>query len=146
MRTIARPLLAALAGFFFALASVHAEEPGNVVVVASHASTLATLSREEVTRLYIGERLEGDKSQLKALELDIPPWAREVFYARLLGRTPVQMRALWARLVFSGKGRPPRIVANVDDALRELESNASLVVFMPADKAAAAKLKPLFAF
>ncbi|MCX9156255.1 hypothetical protein OPU71_08990 [Niveibacterium sp. 24ML] len=146
MRTLARLLLAAVSAGLLAIPSLRAEEPGSVVVVAGHANTLAMLSREEVTRLYIGERLEGDKNQLKALELDVPPWAREVFYARLLGRTPVQMRALWARLVFSGKGRPPRIVANVDAALKELEGNASLVVFMPADKAAAAQLKPLFAF
>lgn len=117
-----------------------------VVVVAGHTSAVAGLSRDEVTRLYLGERLEGSKAPLKALELDLPLWTREAFYARLLGRSPVQMRALWARLVFSGKGRPPRIVADVDAALRELDSDPNVIVFMPADSAATAHVKPLFAF
>ncbi len=122
-----------------------AVESGEVVVVAGHANAFSGLSREEVTRLYLGERLEGSKASLRALELDVPPWAREAFYARLLGRSPVQMRALWVRLVFSGKGRPPRIVGDVDAALRELDHDPNTVVFMPAESAAMARLKPLFA-
>ncbi|GAA5175324.1 hypothetical protein GCM10025771_07140 [Niveibacterium umoris] len=144
MRPIRAFLMSICASIALATGVAAAEEPGDLVVVAGRASTLSTLTREEVTRLYLGERLDGDKSQLKALELDLPPWARGAFYSRLLGRSEVQMRALWARLVFSGKGRPPRIVANADEALRELESSASVIVFLPADKAAAAKLKPLF--
>lgn len=138
------PLLAFALGM---PAQLRAAEPGEaVVVVAGHASAITGLTRDEVTRLYLGERLDGGKAPLKALELDIPPWTREAFSARLLGRSPVQMRALWARLVFSGKGRPPRIVADVDAAMRELESDPNTVVFMPAESAVTARLKPLFAF
>lgn len=129
-----------------AASPARAIEADEVVVVAGRSSTAPVLSREDVTRLYMGERLEGSKSVLKALELDVPPWAREAFYSRLLGRTQVQMRALWARLVFSGKGRPPRIVADADAALRELNADPNLVVFLPADRAALAGLKPLFVF
>jgi len=139
-----RILVLFLAGLLCMHHPVYAADPGEVVVVAGPGNAVAGLSRDEVTRLYLGERLDGLKAPLRALELDVPPWAREAFYARLLGRSPVQMRALWARLVFSGKGRPPRIVADVDAALRELASDPNTVVFMPAESAVTARLKPLF--
>jgi hypothetical protein len=50
---------------------------------------------------------------------------RDQFYAKIAGKTPAQVKAYWSKIIFTGRGQPPKavrtdlevkkfIVANVD--------------------------------
>jgi hypothetical protein len=36
---------------------------------------------------------------------------RDEFYAKL-GKSPAQLKAYWSKIIFTGRGQPPRTVAN----------------------------------
>lgn len=76
------------------------------VVVVGHSSNTG-LSSEQIVGIYTG------KIQ-SATPLDQPESAhvRADFYKKAAGKDPSQIKALWARLTFTGKALPPKEVAD----------------------------------
>jgi ABC-type phosphate transport system substrate-binding protein len=90
-----------------------------VVVVVSAENPLMTLSRTELADIYLG-RMNTFPNGLSVAPVDqreTSP-AHHEFYSRYLGRSPAQIRAHWSKLIFSGRGQPPRTVVG-DQAVAE---------------------------
>jgi hypothetical protein len=119
--------------------SVHADE--QLVVVVSQKSPLQQLSREDISALYLGNLAANSLAQtLRVLDLDDSK-ARDDFYTHLVGRSRNQMRAYWSRMVFTGKGKPPRAL-NVIAIIEELQSDPNLIAYLPSNQLPA-NLRPL---
>ena len=103
MRTLKLRLLVFLAIAMPVLA--HAE---SIVVVVNPGSGVDTLSRNEVINIFLGS-FRQLPSGIAALPIDLPPGhpARAEFYRLLVGKNPAEINTYWARLIFSGKTRPP---------------------------------------
>lgn len=76
------------------------------IVVVGHPSA-AALTKDQIADIYSG------KSQA-ATPLDQPESAavRAEFYKKATGKDLAQVKALWSRLTFTGKGQPPKEVAD----------------------------------
>lgn len=72
------------------------------VVMAPGASPL---SKAQIANLYLGRSAE-----LHPLDLPEGNATRDIFYKKATERAPAQVKAAWSRLVFSGKGTPPKEV------------------------------------
>ena len=81
----------------------------DVVVVVGAGSPIAALSADDIARIFLG-KTETATDGGRVVPVDAPEGtaAREEFYRQLTGKTPAQVRAYWARLIFTGSGRPPR--------------------------------------
>lgn len=100
-----RPILLALlltGGMF--LGQARADE--DLVVVVGAASPVDKLTQTEVTNIFLG-RFKKLPSGVQAVPIDVIP-LKEAFYNRLVGKTPAELNAYWARLTFSGQTTPPR--------------------------------------
>lgn len=72
------------------------------LVVVGHPSG-AAMTKDQVAELFLG------KSQgLTPVDLPESSQAYADFYRKATGRDVAQVKATWARLVFSGKGQAPR--------------------------------------
>ena len=73
----------------------------DLVVVGNPAA--AALTKEQVADVYLG------KSQA-ATPLDLPEASplRAEFYKKATGRDLAQVKSTWSRVVFTGKGQPPK--------------------------------------
>jgi ABC-type phosphate transport system substrate-binding protein len=89
----------------------------DVVVVVSAKCPTTALTALEITQIYMGRS--------KALRpVDTAGNAlRTEFYTKVAGKDDAQVRALWSRLVFTGKATAPR----------ELSNSAEVVKFVAAD-------------
>jgi len=100
-------------GFAVALASWFSPAWAEVVVVVSTKNTNESMFRAELADLFLGRRYQFPDG-----EPAIPINQRErsqaypEFHAKYLGLTPAQVRAHWSRLIFTGRGHPPRWVSN----------------------------------
>ncbi|QTP60518.1 phosphate ABC transporter substrate-binding protein [Billgrantia antri] len=97
-------------GLLFSLASSMAW--AEVVVVVSAHNPLVTLTRSELADIYLGRTSRFPNGQ-PATPLDqgesSPIYA--TFYREYLGQTPTQVKMHWSRLIFTGRGQPPRSLA-----------------------------------
>ncbi|ARN19615.1 hypothetical protein [Piscinibacter gummiphilus] len=94
------------------------------VVVVGHPMA-SPLTKEQVANVYLG------KSAL-AMPLDLPDASptKAQFYDKAMGREVSQMKATWARIVFTGKGRPPKEFADATALKREIAANPKAIGYI----------------
>lgn len=81
----------------------------DVVVVVSKKNSVESLTRTELTYIYLRQfdRFPNGKPAVPIDQDDGTP-ERTQFYRHYLGRSPAQIKAYWSKLIFTGRGRPPR--------------------------------------
>jgi len=95
------------------LTSNAATARGDVVAVVSAESSIAGLSRTDVADIFLGKRARfPDGSPALPLDQAEGSAEREAFYARYAAKTPVEMKMHWSKLIFTGRGQPPRQVGD----------------------------------
>ncbi len=90
----------------------------DVAVIVSAKSTANTMTAEEVSQIYLGK-----SSAMKPLDTSDKTPLRNQFYTKVAGKDEAQVKAVWSRLVFTGKATPPK----------ELSSGAEVVKAVAAD-------------
>jgi hypothetical protein len=98
----------------FAAASAGAE----LVIIVNPKSPAVTMSVDEVANVYLGK-----DPRFSPVDLPESAQARSEFYMKVAGKNAAQVKALWARLVFTGKMQPPKEVASPGDALKFVADN-----------------------
>ena len=68
--------------------------------------------------------------------MDLPESAAErgKFYSKVAGKGAAQVKAIWARLVFTGKSQPPKEVSSSAEAVKQVASNDKGIAYV--DKSA----------
>ena len=97
-------ILIFLAGGFLAAAKT---SDADVVVIVNRAAELP--AKEQVSDVYLGRSRTFtpiDRSETSSL--------RAEFYRKATGRDTAQIKMVWARLVFTGRGLPPRELRSAD--------------------------------
>jgi hypothetical protein len=74
---------------------------GDIVVIMGPGAP--ALSKDQVANVYIGR-----SKDLKPLDLPNAARVREDFYKKATSRDSAQIKALWARIQFTGLGQPPK--------------------------------------
>jgi len=94
-----------------------------LVVVVNAASGVEQLTREQVINIFLG-RYRQLPSGVMAQPIDQPynQHNKALFYKLLVGKELSEINSYWARLVFSGKTKPPQQVTDVSE-LHELLKN-----------------------
>jgi ABC-type phosphate transport system substrate-binding protein len=85
----------------------------SVIVSASNGN--ASLDKNTVSKIFLGKTKSfPDGSQALPVDQDEGAAAREAFNSTVLGKSGSQLKSYWSRLIFTGKGTPPK--ASGDDA------------------------------
>jgi ABC-type phosphate transport system substrate-binding protein len=102
-----------------------------VVVIVSKANPAPALSAEQVAQIYMGasNAFPGGGA---ATPLDQPEGSavREEFLAKVLERNAAQFKAVWSRLIFSGKGTRPRTPGGSADVKKAVAADPSAIGFI----------------
>lgn len=87
-----------------------------VAVIVNPHSSIATMNASQIGNLFMGRTPLLPTGAIAVLT-DLPEGSgvRDEFYARVAHKTPDQVKAAWARLLFSGKGSPPREFRSSED-------------------------------
>lgn len=113
-----------------ALSLVCAAAWADVVVVVGAQSPIGSLTREQVTDIYLGDaRVYPDGS--KAIATIIGSGStKDEFFARVLGRTDSQVRAIWARQTFTGRGTTPRELKDASEVKQAVLADPKVIGFI----------------
>ncbi len=80
-----------------------------VVVVVAQDSPIEALTTQQLADIYLGRRDHLVSGQaVEPIDQTEHSQAYSGFYTEYLDRTPAQIKAYWSKLVFTGRGRPPR--------------------------------------
>jgi ABC-type phosphate transport system substrate-binding protein len=101
--------LVAAAALVLACAGAQA---GELVAIVSARSTVENLRPEQVAAIFLGQstRFPGG-GVATAVDQPIGSPQRDGFYLRVTGKTPALLKAWWSKMIFTGRGQPPRELA-----------------------------------
>jgi ABC-type phosphate transport system substrate-binding protein len=82
-----------------------------VVTVVSPQNPTTTLSRGEVSNIFLGKINRFPNGQ-PAVPIDQPEDSqqRKDFYRDVSNKQPADIKAYWSRMIFTGRGQPPMVV------------------------------------
>lgn len=132
---ILRRLLAACA-VAAALSPPAASAAGaELVVIVSAKSPVASLRADQVSDIFLGQvGTFPDGAEAVALDQRIGSPLRDDFYARVAAKTPALLKAYWTKMIFTGRGQPPKEAGDSAAVRRMVADNPALIGYI--DKAA----------
>jgi len=85
----------------------------DVVAVVSANSTVTTLSKNQVADIFLGKTTRfPDGSVVVPIDQAEGTLERNEFYIRFTGKSAAQIKAHWSKIIFTGRGQPPKALAN----------------------------------
>ena len=124
-----RSLLATVA---FALLSVGGNAAAaDIVAVVSSASAITELSKAQISEIFLGRVSRFPNGALAVpIDQEEGSQARDEFYLAYTGKSPAQLKAHWAKIVFTGRGQPPKAVPNSSEIRRLLAANPQAIGYL----------------
>lgn len=109
---------------------------GDLVLIANPANPVERLSHAEAVNIFMG-RLRMFAGGQTAQPLDLPAEAPEKaqFYRLLLGKELADIDSYWARLLFSGATKPPKIAASQEQVLELVARDRRAIGYVERAKA-----------
>jgi ABC-type phosphate transport system substrate-binding protein len=104
-----------------------------IVAVVSEKSGIASLSRNQMMDIFLGKVARFPNGVL-AVPIDQMEGsaAREAFYARYAGKSPAQVKAHWSKIIFTGRGQPPKTVKDNIEIKKQLALNPNAIGYIDA--------------
>ena len=128
-------LLIALAALLL-LASVESgARAEDVVAVVSAKSPVTSLTPAQVADIFLGKTSRfpyGTPATPIDLVEESP--VRDRFYASYTGKSPAQVKAHWSKIIFTGRGQPPRQAATANEAKKLVAENPNAIGYIDASQ------------
>lgn len=105
-----------------------------IVVVVSAENANERMSRSVLTDLFLGRRHQFPNGE-PVVPIDQRQGSQTYpeFYAEYAGQTPAQIRAHWSRLIFTGRGQPPRSVPDGQAMADAVADNPRAIGYLHSD-------------
>lgn len=100
------------------------------VIVVSAKSNVASLTKDQIADIYLGNSKEFPGGGQALPLLVVSGSVRSEFFDKVLGKNEAQAKAVWSRLVFSGKGNAPREVGDSAEILKLIAANPNCIGIM----------------
>jgi ABC-type phosphate transport system substrate-binding protein len=113
------------------LSAAGAARPAELVVIVSARNPLSVLRPEQVVDIFLAQtgRFPGGDEAV-ALDLPLGSPLRDEFYSRVAARSPALMKAYWTKMVFTGRGQPPRELATSAAVRKMVADNPSMIGYI----------------
>ncbi|QNA88584.1 phosphate ABC transporter substrate-binding protein [Massilia sp. Dwa41.01b] len=104
---------------------------GELVVVVSARSPIAALRPDQVSAIFLGQAARfPDGTVATALDQPIGSPERDHFYQNVAGKTPALLKAYWSKMVFTGRGQPPRELRDSLAVRRAVADDPALIGYI----------------
>jgi ABC-type phosphate transport system substrate-binding protein len=101
-----------------------------IVVVVNPANS-NSLDKKKVQRIFLGkDKKFADGAETIAVNQVAENQLRQDFDSVVLGRSSSQVSAYWSKLVFTGKGIPPKEVASDAEVIDLVAKNPSVIGYI----------------
>jgi ABC-type phosphate transport system substrate-binding protein len=131
MTNTTRSIFGVLILLAMGLAPTSAATAQDVVAVVSAKSPLTGLTASQIADIFLGKTSRfPDGSQAVPIDLNEDSPERERFYAQFTGKSPAQVKAHWSKIIFTGRGQPPRQAMNASEVKKLIAENPNAIGYI----------------
>jgi ABC-type phosphate transport system substrate-binding protein len=110
------------------LTAMSAAAMAEVVVIVNPKFAAASMTEDEVAQIFLGK-----STVLTPVDQAESAPIRAEFYKKVTDKEPSQVKAIWSKLVFTGKGTPPKDVGTAADVKKAVAADPKMIGYV--DKA-----------
>ncbi len=108
----------------------------DIAVIVSADNGNAALDNDMIAKVFLGKsKTFPDGSKAVPLDQDEGSATRDDFYQKIANKDAGQIKSYWSRLIFAGKGTPPKAVGSDADVVKLVSSNPNMVGYVDAGAA-----------
>jgi antitoxin component of RelBE/YafQ-DinJ toxin-antitoxin module len=104
----------------------------DLAIITNMNNTNTTLTQSEAINIFLG-RFRQFANGTKAIPLDNDSLKND-FYIQLVNKSPSEIKAYWATLVFSGRTQPPKSVKDTKNVIDAIRQETQAITYIPADQ------------
>ena len=105
------------------------------VVVIVHPDNPNTLDENQVRKIFLGKsRAFPDGMEVLPIDQDVNDPSRAVFVKQILKKDEGNLNSYWARMLFSSKGKPPKVINNPAEMKKLIASNKNAIGYIDASE------------
>ncbi|ARU59412.1 ABC-type phosphate transport system, periplasmic component [Oleiphilus messinensis] len=92
-----------------------------------------TLNEKDISRIFLAKvKTFPDGTEIVPVDLPLTSAQRQLINSNLINKTESQVRAYWSKLVFTGKGLPPKELESQEAVKQMIASNANVIGYIDA--------------
>jgi ABC-type phosphate transport system substrate-binding protein len=92
---------------------------------------VTTLSKNQVVDIFLGKTSRfPDGSPAVPIDQVEASAARDEFYASFVGKSPAQLKAYWSKIIFTGRGQPPKEVSSSAEVKKLIAGNPNAIGYI----------------
>jgi ABC-type phosphate transport system substrate-binding protein len=104
-----------------------------IAVIVSTNNPNASIDQTTVGKIFLGKSKRfPDGSQAVPIDQNDGSAARAAFNSTILGKSSSQLKSYWSRLIFTGKGTPPKQSGNDADVKELVANNPNIIGYVDA--------------
>jgi ABC-type phosphate transport system substrate-binding protein len=110
-----------------------AAEPSHaeMVIVMNAKSAVTNLDKDRIAAIFLGKTATfPDGNQAIPIEQMVGTAVHEEFHYLITEKSVSQLKAYWAKIVFSGNGNPPKEVANSAEVVKLISNNPNMIGYI----------------
>ncbi|WP_229448195.1 phosphate ABC transporter substrate-binding protein [Massilia sp. CF038] len=120
-----------MTGLLCATAIGQASAAGELVVIVSAKNPVTALRQEQVADIFLGQVASfPGGGEAVALDQGIGSPERDEFYSKVASKTRPLVKAYWTKMIFTGRGQPPREVGNAASVRKMVADNPALIGYI----------------
>jgi ABC-type phosphate transport system substrate-binding protein len=109
-------------------------EAAGFKVVVNQSNSTTTLSKTDMSAIYLKRQTRWPAGgKIEMVDQKEKSEARDAFLADVLGRDAIWVNNHWQRIVFTGRGAPPRTMKSESEVLDFVRSQAGGIGFVAED-------------
>jgi len=126
MKTFSEKVAMVVGAMMLAVFSMAAMAEVKVIV---NPSISVNATADDVANVFLAHvnTLPGG---IKLIPYDQAEEIRNEFYNKIAKRDPAQLKAYWARMIFTGRGQPPKELASDAEVVRFVSSNPDAIGYV----------------
>ena len=108
----------------------------DIAVIVNPANSGVSITRSDIQEIFMGitQKLPNGSTVVPFDQSADQP-VRQKFYQLVAGKSPVQMKSYWSRLIFTGKGNPPQSLGDGSSVKAHVASNKNAISYVEASSA-----------
>ncbi len=116
-----------------AIALGAAAAQAEVAVIVNSSVGVADISADAAADIFLSKvSALPDGTKMVPIDQEDSQKAREEFYSKVVKKDAAQLNAYWSRLIFTGKGEPPKKVADNAEVVALVSANPNIIGYVDA--------------
>lgn len=103
------------------------------VAVIVHPSNSADLDRSKISKIFLGKQKKfSGGATVIPISQNADQDVKNQFDKKVLSKSASQLKAYWSKLLFTGKGQPPKEMMNDKEVISLVSSNPNIIGYIDA--------------